>query len=410
MQTLEDFKKTATDRAFAEVYAWKQEHCETYSNFALDMMKVMHNDFDCIEHVFKMAVRYIPLPVLVECQKLFSSTVKETDESEDLLETTNNVIDDLMALKGYMTIAVSREDVEDESFLVREFGLSDVDCSETDESRCYLPLEAEEDFWDSLPSVIQFIVFNLAKGKTAEELSELIERIMIAASWTLPKVYCQIHEDIHERKNSLLMCALYYIMYDHGFHKLALALGKTSLSDKHKTYVREGIKTVIDKAVETSIRLAYDKKSEWKETGKGIEDKELQQVINATLATTKGKHGRPILEKQTHNLDDYLIGDKDALKKEILHFINDMERIYDLAHLWFVLKETKHLTDILYPTFHHAIEKFTDRKFNPDRASRLAIKLSNKTDREDFWRRKTSSSVQSKKIVTYWTKAFCMIH
>lgn len=410
MQSLEDFKKTATDKAFAEVYAWKQEHCETYSNFALEMMKVMHNDFGCIERVFKMAVQYIPVPVLVECQKLFSSTAKETDESEDLLETTNNVIDDLMALKGYMTIAVCKEDVEDESFLVREFGLSDEDCSETDESRCYLPLEAEEDFWDSLPSVIQFIVFNLAKGKTAEELSELIERIMIAASWTLPKVYCQIHEDIHEGNNSLLMCALYYIMYDHGFPKLSLALGKTSLSDKQKIYMREGIKTVIDKAVETSIQLAYDKKSEWKETGKGIEDTELREVISSTLAVAKGKHGRPILEKQTHNLDDYLIGDKAALKKEILHFIDDMERIYDLAHLWFVLKETKHLTDILYPTFHHAIQNFTVRRFNPDRASRLATKLSNKTDREDFWRRKTQSGVQSKKIVTCWTKAFSMIH
>ena len=38
MQSLKDFKKTATDKAFAEVYAWKQEHCETYSNFALEMM------------------------------------------------------------------------------------------------------------------------------------------------------------------------------------------------------------------------------------------------------------------------------------------------------------------------------------------------------------------------------------
>lgn len=409
MQSLEDFKKTTTDKAFTEVYAWKQEHCETYSNFALEMMKVMHNDFGCIERVFKMAVQYIPEPVLVECQKLFTPTVKDVDDSENLLETTNNVIDDLMALKGYMTIAVSKEDFEGESFLVREFGRSDEDYSETDESRSYLPLDAEEDFWDSLPSVIQFIVFNLSKGKTAEELSELIERIMIAASWTLPKVYCQIHEDIHEGNNSLLMCALYYIMYDHGFPKLSLALGKTSLSDKQKIYMREGIKTVIDKAVETSIRLAYDKKSEWKETGKGIEDTELREVISSTLAVTKGKHGRPILEKQTHTLDDYLIGDKDALKKEILHFIDDMERVYDLAHLWFVLKETKHLTAILYPTFHHAIENFTDRRFNPDRASRLATKLSNRGDREEFWNRKTSSSVQSKKIVTYWEKAFSMI-
>lgn len=410
MKSFEKIKKTATDRAFTEVYAWKQKNSKVYSDFAIDIMKAMRNDFGCIERVFKMAVRYIPVPVLEECLKLFSSSAKEADDSEDLLETTNNVVDDLMALKGYITIAVSKEDVEDESFLVREFGLSDEDCSETDESRWYLLLEAEEDFWDSLPSVIQFVVFNLVKGKTAEELSNIIKRIMIAASWTLPKVYFQIHEDIHEGKNSLLMCVLYYIMYDHGFPKYALILDKISLCDKQKTYMRESIKTVLAKVVETSIQQTYDKKSEWEDARKRIKNPEMRQVVGSAMDKTKGKPGRPKTEKQTYNLDDYLIGDKVALKKEILHFIDDMERIYDLAHLWFVLKETKHLTDILYPTFHHAIENFTKRKFNPGEISRFATKLSNKTDREDFWRRKTQSGVQSKKIVTYWTKAFSMIH
>lgn len=404
MQSLEDFKKTATDKAFAEVYAWKQEHCDTYSNFAIDIMKVMHNEFGCIERVFKMAVQYIPVPVLVECQKLFTPTVKDVDDSENLLETTNNVIDDLMVLKGYMTIAVSKEDVEGESFLVREFGRSDEDYSETDESRCYLPLDAEEDFWDSLPSVIQFIVFNLSKGKTAEELSEFIERIMIAVSWTLPKVYSQIHEDIHKGNNSLLMCALYYIMYDHGFPKLALALGKTSLSDKQKIYMREGIKTVIDKAVETSIKLAYDKKSEWKETGKGIEDKELQQVINATLSITKGKHGRRRVEQENYNIDDYLIGDKARLKEEILNFLNKMPHDSDIAYLWKVLYETNHLKDISFPDFHRALEILWGRNIKYDRAQRLFTKLT--IFKKEFEAATNRAAGEGRKLMSRWTKVF----
>lgn len=62
-------------------------------------------------------------------------------------------------------------------------------------------------------------------------------------------------------------------MYDHGFLKLALALGKTSLSDKQKIYMRDGIKAVINKAIETSIQQAYDKKSEWKVTMFAFENK-----------------------------------------------------------------------------------------------------------------------------------------
>lgn len=205
------------------------------------------------------------------------------------------------------------------------------------------------------------------------------------------------------------MCVLYYIMYDHGFPKYALILDKISLSDKQKTYMRESIKMVLAKAVETSIQQTYDKKSEWKDARKRIENPELQQVVGSTMEKTKGNPGRPKVEKQTYNLDDYLIGDKVALKKEILHFIDDMERVYDLAHLWFVLKDAKHLTDIVYPTFHHAIENFTKRKFNPGKISRFATMFSNKEEREKFWKGKTSSNVKSKNIVTDWVKVFKMI-
>lgn len=60
--------------ALDKVHLWKQEHQEDYSRFSLDMMKMMRNDFSQIERIFKMAAKYVPTSVLIECRKLFVST------------------------------------------------------------------------------------------------------------------------------------------------------------------------------------------------------------------------------------------------------------------------------------------------------------------------------------------------
>lgn len=409
MQSFEDFKKNTKKASFEKIYSWQKVNSETYSQFCISIMKIMHNDYSCIARILKMAVGYIPAYVLVECKKLFDTPRISDLPTEGFDASVDSVVDDLMALKGYLTLGLYREETEDGDFLVREIGISDEDRNDTDEDRIYLPLDAEEDFWDSLPTAIQLVVFHLGKGRSVEELSKQMERIMIAASWALSEMYDKISEHIKEGKNALLMCALYYIMYDHGFTKLVLALSKVGMDVKHLSYLREGIKTTIEKVIETSLEKSYDKKSEWAQTKKDVEDSELQKVITATIAATKGKHGRPLCQQTFLNLDEILIGNKEMLKQEIQRFIDEMERIYDLGHLWFVLKESNHLTDIGYPSFHHAIEDFTGRKFNPDRSSRLATKLINRSDREKFWANKLSSSVQSKKLVTHWLKIFQQI-
>ena len=96
MQSFEDFKRNTSKEALDKLFLWKQEHGEEYSRFCLDMMKVMHNDYSCLERVFKMAVRYVPVSVLAECQKLFAQkkenkTLSKT-ESEQALES---VVDDV---------------------------------------------------------------------------------------------------------------------------------------------------------------------------------------------------------------------------------------------------------------------------------------------------------------------------
>ena len=93
-------------------------------------------------------------------------------------------------------------------------------------------------------------------------------------------------------------------------------MSKVSLGAKQVSYIRESVKAIVEKLMETSVDNALDKKSEWTTQAKDIEDVELKQAIKTTLASTKGKHGRRTILQEEMSLDQILISDdKQALKK-----------------------------------------------------------------------------------------------
>lgn len=71
-----------------------------------------------------------------------------------------------------------------------------------------------------------------------------------------------------------------------------MALSKVSPGAKQISYIRESVKAVVEKLLETSVMNALDKKAEWTKQIKDVEDTELKQAMKNTLDNTKGKHGR----------------------------------------------------------------------------------------------------------------------
>lgn len=139
-------------------------------------------------------------------------------------------------------------------------------------------------------------------------------------------MFFKLREEILEGRNTLLMCVLYYICFDHGLPKSAMALSKVSLSDKQISIMRESVKAIISNLVETSVMQGLGKKAEWTKRSTEIEDMELRQTIKNALANTKGKHGRRTILQEEHSIDDILIAeDKSALKEAILSALNSME-------------------------------------------------------------------------------------
>lgn len=101
MRLFEDFQKHAMREAMDKVYSWKQEHPDEYSRFSLDIMKVERNDFSSLERIFKMAVSFVPIHVIIECRKLLAPNSEKVLSDDERTIAASRVVDELMGLNGY---------------------------------------------------------------------------------------------------------------------------------------------------------------------------------------------------------------------------------------------------------------------------------------------------------------------
>ena len=413
MRLFEDFQKHAMREAMDKVYSWKQKHLDEYSRFSVEMMKVERNDFSCLERIFKMAVGFVPAYVLIECRKLLAPDSEEVLSVDERAAAASRVVDELMGLKGYLRFGVYTETVGEkdapgpsEQFLIREFSLSDEDQSEEDDEHIYVPSVTAQEFWESLPSFVQMVVFTFGKGHSADELATLSKRIMLSAIQALPEIFVKLRNQIHADSNPLLMCTLYYICYDHGLPRSAMSLSKVSLGAKQISYIRESAKAVVEKLVETSITNALDKKAEWTNLIKEVEDAELKQVVKNTLANTKGKHGRRTILQEELSIDDILIADdKQALKEAIQTALDDMEHEYETAYIKAALIRSHHLDPhISFSLFLRAICTFSGREYKYDPAQRVDTVIYR--EEKKFMTSKSSKWQRGRRIVLYLTEVF----
>lgn len=377
---IKEFKKNAMRDALDKVHSWKQEHQDDYSRFSLDMMKMMRNNFSQLERIFKMAAKYVPTSVLIECQKLLTPNTDTILSDDEKTAVAVRIVDEMMEFTGYLRLGLyseviggDKDETNEDLFFIREFCLVDKDMSEEDAEHLYIPNVSAKEFWDSLPSLVQMAVFNFSKGHTAEELATISKRIMLSAIHALPEMFFRLRDEIFEERNTLLMCTLYYICFDHGLSKSATALSKVSLNDKQLSIVRESVKTIIVNLVETSVTQGLDKKAEWTKQSKEIEDIEFRQTIKNALANTKGKHGRRIIQQEELSIDDILIAeDKSALKEAILSALNDMEHEYETAYIKAALLRTNHLdSKTSFATFLRAVNHFSGREYKYDPGQRV---------------------------------------
>mgnify|MGYP006885610333 FL=1 len=377
---IKEFKKMAMRDALDKVHSWKQEHQDDYSRFSLDMMKMMRNDFSQLERIFKMAAKYVPTSVLIECQKLLTPNTDTILSDDEKTAVAVRIVDEMMEFTGYLRLGLyseviggDKDETNEDLFFIREFCLVDKDMSEEDDEHLYIPYVSAKEFWDSLPSLIQMAVFNFSKGHTAEELATISKRIMLSAIHALPEMFFRLRDEIFEERNTLLMCTLYYICFDHGLPRSAMALSKVCLSEKQLSIMCESVKNIVEKTVQTSVENGLDKKAEWTKLAKNIEDAELKLTLKNAIANTKGEHGRRTILQEELSIDDILIvDDKKSLKEAIQNALNKMEHEYETAYIKAALIRSHHLvSDTPFAVFLRAINEFSGKEYKYDPAQRV---------------------------------------
>ena len=285
--------------------------------------------------------------------------------------------------------------------MVYQLVTTPVGIAEEDNEHIYVPYVTAQEFWESLPSFVQMAVFTFGKGHSADELATLSKRIMLSAIHALPEFFVKLRDQIHAGSNSLLICTLYYVCFDHGLPRSAMALSKVSLGAKQISYICETVKAVVEKLVETSVMNALDKKAEWTKQIKEVEDAELKQAMKDILDNTKGKHGRRTILQEDLSIDDILIADdKQALKEAILTAIKDMEHEYETAYIKAALIRSHHLDPhISFSVFLRAISDFSGREYKYDPAQRTDTFIYR--DEKKFMTSKSSKWQRGRRIVSY---------
>lgn|GEM_PF-4990787 len=80
--------KEAPDR----VYSWKQEHPEEYSRFSVELIKMEHNDFSCLERIFNFG-RHMYLLNAVNClHRPHNSTIWNTNTTQSTSRWHSSVL------------------------------------------------------------------------------------------------------------------------------------------------------------------------------------------------------------------------------------------------------------------------------------------------------------------------------
>lgn len=263
-----------------KISEWHMEHRDDYASFLKEIENADDGNFDVYIKIFKMAVEFIPQPVIWELENILS---KKTDKADDKATAQQRQAFDEVYAEVASWVGCLRIGIED--------GELDMDVvpekDEEDKTHYYLRIKTDEELWNGLPLLLRMGI-QIFLNKSAKELGEHFKRIITAFVLTAGDMYESMQERMKEdTDNNLLHCVLYYITMDGGLVRSAKHLSKILHSAKGISQLMVFVPTVIGKMTEVSVKHGHDKQSDWKKLTHD-EDDEVSKEVKHALVDTKG--------------------------------------------------------------------------------------------------------------------------
>jgi hypothetical protein len=207
-------------------------------------------------------------------------------------------------------------------------------------------------FYDGIPKRVRSYIVNLFSedGTDEETLRIFIYTIMSVSLISVPKL---IENLINKRKQNfnLAYSVAYFMIFDKGLLKMQKKMDEI-ISNYNLEYDFQMMTDNLTRSfVSTSISRGYNSKADWKEQCLE-EDEETAEIIDATLAKTKGKGGR---KADFRTIEELCIGNKKEVARLIEQFLEEEQETVSLAYLFYSLTVSSHISCNDYKAFHRAL-------------------------------------------------------
>lgn len=170
-----------------------------------------------------------------------------------------------------------------------------------------------------------------------------------------------VYSFINDR-NTTAIFIYYYLVYDHGYFKLARLLSKIMLSEESGHAHLDTFRILVTSLMGISTSFGTEDKKSWSEFADKIaeENEELWKEIVSTLRYIIDNKGQKKSEEKP--LVEMLIGDKEELLMGIQQFLSENKEAITLAYLLLALERTYHIDCPSFSTFCKAVNLHFDMK------------------------------------------------
>lgn len=245
-----------------------------------------------------------------------------------------------------------------------------------------------------------YLLSKLERKMVYQFLTYISQIIFLSYAVFIGGFMANLYDRVMEKKEDLVYCMYYFVVFDHGLSRMAKLLNRLLNSEEVDHGDMLLVKSCVTMLANRSIEMGTETKADWEDTIEGCTPEFWKEVMFA-LRKVKGRRGN---RKVIQSLDDILLGDKERIKQGIRLFLEENIEDISLAYLLkSLVKSGKIKASTRYMTFHRAIEQFSQRHYGHDIPQKRYGEIKELTLNSP---QRGNSYTKAKRMIDQWTDFF----
>ena len=224
-----------------------------------------------------------------------------------------------------------------------------------------------------------YLLSKLERKMVYQFLTYISQIIFLSYAVFIGGFMANLYDRVMEKKEDLVYCMYYFVVFDHGLSRMAKLLNRLLNSEEVDHGDMLLVKSCVTMLANRSIEMGTETKADLEDTIEG---------------------NRKVIQ----SLDDILLGDKERIKQGIRLFLEENTEDISLAYLLkSLVKSGKIKASTRYMTFHRAIEQFSQRHYGHDIPQKRYGETKELTLNSP---QRGNSYTKAKRMIDQWTDFF----